>query len=114
MYGSRLDEVICDAMRRHGEAVPKVECLPQYAIYMHPQTWPNSSCGFGGPTEVVPHRVVVAQTVVLVSNVSGNAFVYHDFQFAYRINKPGIRFYEDLNARRLAGAAEPHAFYRDG
>ena len=113
MLGSRLDEVICDSMRRHGEAVPKVECLAEYAIYMHPQTWPNSGCGFGGPTEMALHQMVTVPTVVLISQVSGNVFVYHDFRFAYRINKPGIRFYEDLNCKRLVGAAEPHAFYRD-
>lgn len=60
------------------------------------QTWPDTSCGFGG---IAGQAFTNACTVVVHDPESEAKLVYHRGAFAYRVERPSDKF-ADLYARR--------------
>lgn len=71
--------------------------------YRHPQTWGNTTLGFGG---LGGQAVTGAYTDVVISQISGAAVVYHGGRLAYIVREPGEVFYEDLDRHCLVGKSD--------
>lgn len=82
--------------------------LEEMEIDVWSQDWSTSSCGFGGVGTVSPCS---ATTLVARYVTSGAYTVFHDFRFAYLVERPSELFFRHLENKRLVGAAEDHAAY---
>lgn len=71
-----------------------------------PQTWPDSTCGFGGVGRAV---ITVAPTFVWSFPGDPIHEVYHQFRWAYTVVQPHWRFYEAMAAQHLPGACDTDA-----
>lgn len=74
-------------------------------VFSWPQTWGNTSTGFGG---MAGQMMTTAQTVVTIGPM-GDACVYHN-GFAYKVEIPSDKFFECVNAQRLPGKADKRDF----
>jgi len=73
-------------------------------IYMHPQAWSDTTCGFGG---VGGQQISCSNTVVIISAVFNIACVYNG-RFAYSVKNLSEKFYQDLHSHTLCGANQHH------
>ena len=74
--------------------------VDSYDIYVWPQTWPNTSCGFGGISGQALTRAYT--TVFICLNL---AIVYHDNRFAYMVEDPTDLFWAAMKNFNLVGAS---------
>ena len=88
-----LSKAVLDGTDHWGVRTDRID------VHMHPQTWSDTSCGFGGMAGQVSCG---APTVVLIYGC--RARVYHDGRLAYDIERYNKTFLEDLADRRLLGA----------
>lgn len=65
---------------------------------MFPQVWGSTSLGFGG---IGGQAITPAYTVIVESSFTGTFCVYFSGRFAYRLNKPTKKFYEDIANRNM-------------
>jgi hypothetical protein len=77
-------------------------------IAMFPQIWDSSALGFDG---IGASSMTSAYTVVL-RHAGGEALVYFDGCFAYRIARPSPRLIEDIAAMALAPVGESEKYER--
>ena len=70
------------------------------------QTWPNTSCGFGG---IAGQAFTTAPTVVVQHKDTEATVVYHANRFAYRVLSPSASFQTALQQKRLPGKSEVSA-----
>lgn len=70
-------------------------------IIVFPQTWPDTSCGFGGMTG---QSFTSAFTTVIVS--SEGYIVFISGRYAYTVKNPSDKFLNDLQGRYLKGACD--------
>jgi len=75
---------------------------------MFPQTWASTALGFGG---IGGAAITSAYTTILESDQGGGFCVYFGGKFAYRIQQPNEKFYEDIARRNMSevrGAGEKY------
>jgi hypothetical protein len=65
-----------------------------------PQTWSDTSCGFGG---MAGQAISNAFTVVLEHEEKGDFYIFINGQFAYKQNRSNKKFVKDLIDRNVAG-----------
>lgn len=65
---------------------------------MFPQTWSSTALGFGG---LGGNAITTAYTVVLESEHGAGFCVYFGGRFAYRIERPSEKFFEDIVSRQM-------------
>ena len=63
---------------------------------MFPQTWGSTALGFGG---IGGQAITRAYTIIVQSNCTGKFCVYFGGKFAYSVDRPNLKFYEDINNR---------------
>jgi hypothetical protein len=106
---TQAEQVIEDAITRIKQAHPNpagvVNIRPQDDVFISswPQTWPNTSCGFGG---VAGQALTHAQTYVIESQTAGALYVYHSGRFAYAVPYMNEQFRQDSQNRQLCGAGD--------
>lgn len=71
-------------------------------IYVWPQIWSDTSCGFGG---LAGQMITNASTVVVVGPQL-DACVYHGGRFAYKIEQVGENFWKAIDNRELPAKRE--------
>ena len=64
-------------------------------VAMFPQTWGSTALGFGG----IGGQAVTSAYVVVVQGPCRDCAVYFGSRFAYRIDNPNRKFWEDVAAR---------------
>jgi len=74
----------------------------RFEMYSWPQTWPNTSCGFGG---ISGQAFVTRQTVIIKDLDTYDVFVYHGGRFAYRVIN-SQKLYEYMCGRNMPGKTE--------
>jgi hypothetical protein len=74
------------------------------------QTWPNTSCGFGG---ISGQALTTAPTVVVQHKETQQVVVYHANRFAYRVDKPSGAFDDAVAHCSLPGKVEPKSHLHD-
>jgi hypothetical protein len=84
------------------ETVKRRPHINDVSVYHFLQSWGNTSIGFGG---VAGQAFTNAYTTV-VTEAAGDASVYMGGRFAYSVEKPTARFFEDLRNFQMAGAAD--------
>lgn len=90
--------VCCDDACRRME-------IPQHSIrvYSWPQTWANTSCGFGG---ISGQAITTAQTIIVIAP-DERVCVYHGGgSFAYMVQKPSNFFWRNVGEFKLPGKIE--------
>ena len=100
-----VDDCVEEARNRLKVAMPELPGFYQECeVFSWPQTWSNTACGFGG---IGGCAITKAQCVVVVGPEK-DACVYHGGMFAYYIEDPNGKFWDDIaNVRRhFPGAAE--------
>lgn len=70
-------------------------------VIVFPQTWSDTSCGFGG---LAGASLTSAFTTVLLS--SEGYIVFIGGRYAYTVKKPSDKFLNDLQCRCLKGACD--------
>lgn len=85
---------VADAKERFAHA--------RFQVLSWPQTWPNTSCGFGG---ISGQAFTDAQTVI-VSGDDDAVLVYHRGRFAYEVKAPTEKFWIACGQRALPGAKD--------
>lgn len=78
-------------------------------LAMFPQTWSSTALGFGG---LGGAAMTTAYTIVLESNYGLGCCVYFQGKFAYRIDKPNDRFFQDINNRQMVKVKEANDLYQ--
>ena len=73
-----------------------------------PQTWPNTTCGFGG---IGGQAMTTRMTCVVIGPLL-DAAVYHG-QYAYRVALPSEQFWTLVHEQRLPGASHPRTHLDD-
>lgn len=74
----------------------------RFQVLSWPQTWANTSCGFGG---ISGQAFTEAQTVI-VSGEDDAVLVYHCGRFAYEVKEPTEEFWIACGQRNLPGAKD--------
>jgi hypothetical protein len=101
--GEYIERCIADALERfRSSATGFPPCRTDLSLYVHPQVWGDTSCGFGGGAG---QAITSATTVVVLDDLNGRAAVYHG-RFAYLVQRVGRAFMEALASHRLPGAIE--------
>jgi hypothetical protein len=90
-----------------GPADTTVEKSRKHSLYdltvysMFPQTWSSTALGFGG---IGGQAISSAYVCVIESRLVGDFAVYFGGQFAYVINRPNEKFWEDIAQKRMVDA----------
>lgn len=70
-----------------------IKYYPEFEMHMFPQTWGDTSLGFGG---IGGQAMTTAYTTVVIDNTSGWCGVFFNERLAYVIHNPNEKFFEDL------------------
>lgn len=96
-----INECINDGLQRLQELFEEegeyYEIDPEIMAFN--QTWPNTSCGFGG---ISGQAFTTAMTAVVLSRSLGTAVVYHNGKLAYYA-EANEKFFEAVENRNLPG-----------
>jgi hypothetical protein len=68
---------------------------------MFPQTWGSTALGFGG---IGGQAITSAYVCIIESNLLGQFAVYFGGRFAYVIERPNDKFWEDRSSQRMVDA----------
>lgn len=74
---------------------------------MFTQTWSSTALGFGG---VGGQAFTSAYTIVLESEHGVGFCVYFGGKFAYRVERPNEKFFDDLNNRRMVEVSKSASY----
>ena len=97
-----LTSFVEDACRRLTPYGPGVTLWPpDCEVFSWPQTWSDSTCGFGGGGG---QAMTAVQCVVVVGPV-GDACVYHG-RFAKHVQRPSEKFFAAMRVWRMPGARD--------
>ncbi len=94
-----IQEIVSDAIKRYNETSDINAFADDICWYSWPQSWPDTSCGFGGPAG---QSFVSAQTLVVEFLFDKEMYVYHDGRYAYHV-PVSDRFWRLANSHRLPG-----------
>jgi len=75
---------------------------------MFSQEWSSTAMGFGG---LGGQAITSAYTVIIQSERGCGFCVYFGGRFAYRIEKPNQKFFEDVSSRQMSKVAGAKALY---
>lgn len=78
-----------------------------FELYSWPQTWGNTSCGFGG---IGGKAMTTRQTVVIHDNYTDHWFVYHG-RFAYTITRNHDAIKRFLDRKQFPGQCEAEKIF---
>ena len=108
-----VEDVLEDAAERIKEKYPESNVEGGNLLWQAwPQMWGSTACGFGGIGGAAMTR---AQTIVAYVPGIDIFAVYHRGEFAYLLENPTLKFYDDMRNRELSGAAHLQtAGYHDG
>ena len=105
-----MDKYIIDALTKlkpsqYNSSVDEREC----SIYSWPQSWPNTTCGFGG---IGGQMITTAQCVVVIGP-ERDACIYHSGRLAHYIECPSELFWDEIRyaSRKLPGGMGSWAKY---
>lgn len=73
--------------------------LTVYAMFV--QTWGSTALGFGG---IGGASMTSAYVCIIESNLLGHFAVYFGGRLAYRIERPDVKFFEDIAAQQMVDA----------
>ena len=76
---------------------------------MFPQTWASTALGFGG---LGGAAMTTAYTIILKSDYGLGYCVYFQGRFAYRIDQPNDRFFQDINNKQMACVKDAENYYQ--
>jgi hypothetical protein len=93
---STLTRVLCHAHKTFDD-------LEHLSLRSWPQTWSDTSLGFGG---IAGQAISTAQTILLEDEEKGIAHVYHGGRYAYTC-KCDEGYREHLLGQRFPGKREP-------
>jgi len=68
---------------------------------MFPQTWGSTALGFGG---IGGQAITSAYVCIIESDILGQFAVYFGGRFAYVIERPNEKFWEDRSSQRMVDA----------
>ncbi len=80
-------------------------CITECELFMWPQRWVDSSCGHETTDMLCCPKVTSAPCLVVVGPM-GDACVYHNQKFAYKVEVPGDAFWQGIKGHNLPGAVE--------
>lgn len=118
---NKIDEIIGDACNRlpmvikgiyADQVMTRVEEKPgmdDIDVYLFPQTWANTSCGFGG---VSGQAFTRSTTIVVMLEDHSAACVYFSGRFAYMVSPVTREFLIDLGSFNMAEVSR-RSKYRD-
>jgi hypothetical protein len=104
--GNTVDNVLENACAklaeyRKGTGTFSRPTLDDLEWYSWPQTWGNTTLGFGG---IGGQAITTAQTILVTDTLTGVVAIYHGGKFAYVIKNPSITFWERVRDWNLPGA----------
>lgn len=88
-----------------------IKYYPDFEMYMFPQTWGDTSLGFGG---IGGQAITSAYTTVVIDNTSGWCGVFFDEGLAYTIHNPNENFFEDLKKWSMKSVSKKGYYIRKG
>ena len=86
-----------------------IKYYPDFEMFMFPQTWGDTSLGFGG---IGGQAITSAYTTVVTDNTSGWCGVFFNEGLAYTIKDPNQNFYEDLRNMNMRNVREHYIYIR--
>lgn len=79
---------------KDSEFVKETKYMPEFSMWMFPQTWGSTAFGFGG---VGGQAMTTAYTTVVHEAVSNYAGVFFGNSLAYTIHDPNQEFWNDVS-----------------
>ena len=79
-------------------------------LFMWPQDWTDSSCGHETKGMMCCPQLTSAACLVVVGPM-GDACVYHNQKFAYKVEVPGQAFWRGIKNHNLPGSMEVNRKY---
>lgn len=102
--------IILDALERINQRSSFKVISDDLDIYAWPQTWSDTSCGFGG---YAGQGFTKAQTYVVMNALqSPEAIVYHAGRYAYEVERVYPSFWWAMGRFELPGAKDTKAIER--
>ena len=83
---------------------------PEITMYMFPQTWGNTSLGFGG---IGGQAITTAYTTVVCEEYKGYYGVFFGNRLAYIIKNPNDKFFNDLYKMKMSDVAHSGSYKRE-
>lgn len=77
-------------------------------VYMFPQTWGDTSLGFGG---MGGQAITTALTTIIGDNQNNVWGVFYDERLAYIVTDPTPEFWEDVRNWNIASVRNAHTRY---
>lgn len=94
-----IEKIITDAIEKYNSTAEFKVFRDEVLWYAWPQTWPDTSCGFGG---MAGQMFCTAQTVVVEFQDEKEVYVYHGGRYAYHV-PVSDRFWVLAHSCRLPG-----------
>lgn len=82
---------------------------PDFRLYMFPQTWDDTSLGFGG---IGGQAITTAYTTVIIESNNNYCGVFFNERLAYVIKNPNSMFWEDIQKHKMSDVAHSGKYKR--